>query len=322
MTKRIAFLSAILAFAAPAAFAAEPAKELVADPKTVTPVDYAKTRPIGLKAAEAAEKLGWRLGSQAYTLRDRPLLDALDALHGLGILYVECYPGQVISKDIKDKFGPGMSEAATAAVRKKLEETGIKVLSFGVTGVPADEAGAKKLAEWAKSFGIERIVTEAGAKQFDVMDKVGKEVGIEFALHNHPEPNIYGKPEKVLEALKGREIGQTTIGACADIGHWQRSGVKPVDGLKLLEGRVFEFHFKDLDRFGVAKGAKDVPWGTGKGDVAAVLAACKRQAGKMGGKSGKPTFNIEYETGNGHALVSNMAKCVEWFGAECEKLAK
>ena len=96
--------------------------------------------------------------------------------------------------------------------------------------------------------------------------------------------------------------------------------MKPVEGLKALEGHVFEFHFKDLDVFGDRK-AKDVPWGTGKGDVAAVLEEVKHQKGKIGGLTGKPTFNIEYETGNGTALVANMAKCVEWFGTQCEQLS-
>lgn len=317
--KKTAFLIAL--GMAGLAFAAEPkGNELVGPPKSVEPVDYKVTRPVGLKAAEAAEKLGWRLGSQAYTLRDRTLLEALDTLHGLGIKYVECYPGQAISPEMKNvKFQPGLSPEADAAVKKKLEETGIKVLSFGVTGVPKDEAGARKLFEFAKSYGMERIVTESPKEQFPLIEKLANEFDIDVALHNHPEPNIYGTPEKVLAALGTGDFKR--IGACADIGHWQRSGVQPVEGLKKLEGKVFEFHFKDLGEFG-KKGATDVPWGTGQGNVKAVLEETKRQAGKMGGKSGKPTMNIEYEKGQGTELVRNMAKCVEWFGQTAEELAK
>ena len=36
------------------------------------------------------------------------------------------------------------------AVKKKLDQTGIKVLSMGVTGIPADEPGARKLFQFAK----------------------------------------------------------------------------------------------------------------------------------------------------------------------------
>ena len=318
--KWFSFLTALVVGAS--CFVTADAQELIGDPKIIGTLDRAKTRETGVKASDAAEKIGWRLGSQAYTLRDRTLVEALDTLHMLGLRYVECYPGQAVSPEMKNvKFQPGLSDEAAAVVRKKLDQTGIKVLSFGVAGIPKDEPTARKLFEFAKSFNMERIVTEAPKSQFDLIEKLAEEFDLEVALHNHPEPNIYGTPEKVLEAL-GAEGKYKRIGSCADVGHWQRSGVTGVDGLKKLEGKVFESHFKDLGEFGV-RGAKDVQWGTGKGDAAGMLAECHRQtkAGVIGGKTKKMTFNIEYETGHGVELVQNMAKCIEWFGQQCEQLA-
>jgi sugar phosphate isomerase/epimerase len=299
--------------------AQDAAKELIGDPKAIVgTLDPGKTRETGVKATAAAEKIGWRIGSQAYTLRDRTLTEALDTLHVLGLKYVECYPGQSVSPEMKNvKFQPGLSAEGVALVKKKLEQTGIKVLSFGVTGIPAKEEEARALFQFCKDFGMERIVTEAGAGQFDMMQKLAEEFDIDVALHNHPEPNIYGTPEKVLAAIKPNH---TRIGACADVGHWQRSNVDPVEGLKKLEGKVYESHFKDLNEFGVKK-ATDVPWGTGNGNAKGMLAELHRQAGKTGGKSGKMTFNLEYETGRGVELVGNMHKCIEWFGQQCEELA-
>ena len=317
--KCLSFVSALLT----AAFvlAAEEPKELLGDPKVILgTLDPAKTREAGLKAAAAAEKAGWRLGTQTYTLRDRSLLEALDTAYMLGLKYVECYPGQSISPQMKKAtFGPGLAPEAVAAVKAKLEQTGIKVLSMGVTGIPGDEAGARKLFEFARDFGMERIVTEASAKQFDLIEKLANEFNIDVALHNHPEPNIYGTPQKVLDAVAGK---YKRIGSCSDVGHWQRSSVNPVDGLKQLQGLVFESHFKDLNEFG-NKGAKDVPWGTGKGDARGMLEEVYRQtkAGVIGGATKKMTFNIEYETGHGTELVANMAKCIEWFGNTAAELS-
>jgi sugar phosphate isomerase/epimerase len=297
----------------------KPGDELLGDPRTPGTLDVAKIQAAGQKASDAAEKLGWRLGSQAYTLRDRPLLDALDTLHMLGLRYVECYPGQAVSREMKNiKFDQNAPPEAVAAVKKKLDETGIKVLSIGVIPIDADEAKARKLFEFAKNFGMERIVTEAPANQFDMIQKLADEYNIDVALHNHPEPNIYGTPDKVLAAVKPEH---TRIGSCSDVGHWQRSGVNPVEGLKKLEGKVFESHFKDLNEFG-KKNATDVPWGTGKGDARGMLEECLRQTkeGKIGGAFKKMTYNIEYETGHGTELVANMAKCIEWFGNTCEEL--
>ena len=324
--KSFRLLCALLVSAS-ALIAAQPARaadELIGDPKIIGKLDRAKTREAGLKASAAAEKIGWRLGSQAYTLREQPLLDTLDTLYVLGLKYVECYPNQVVSPDFKDAkgkpmtFGVGMSPEAIAAVKKKLDQTGIKVLSMGVTPIPADEPGARKLFQFAKDFGMERIVTEAKEDQFPVIDKLANEFDIDVALHNHPGPkSYYWEPEHVLKAVQGHP----RIGSCADVGHWQRSGVKPIEALKKLEGHIFESHFKDLNEFGNVK-AHDVPWGTGTGDAKGMLEECYRQtkAGDLGGKTKKMTFNIEYEIGHGTELVENMAKSIEWFGKACEEL--
>ena len=302
---------------------ARAADELIGDPKMVGSLDKDRTRETGLKATAAAEKLCWRIGSQAYTLREQPLLGTLDTLYILGLKYVECYPNQVVSPEFKDAkgkpmtFGVGMSPEAIAAVKKKLDQTGIKVLSMGVTGIPADEPGARKLFQFAKDFGMERIVTEAPEKQFTTIDKLAEEFDIDVALHNHPKPSYYWDPEHVLKAVEGHP----RIGSCADVGHWQRSGINPIEALKKLEGHIFESHFKDLNEFGNTK-AHDVPWGTGTGDAKGMLEECYRQtkAGDLGGKTKKMTFNIEYEIGHGTELVENMAKSIEWFGKECEAL--
>ena len=50
------------------------------------------------------------------------------------------------------------------------------------------------------------------------------------------------------------------VGACADTGHWKRSGFDPVECMKKLEGRILTFHFKDVKKEG--NGYHDVPWGT------------------------------------------------------------
>src|SRR4051812_2988281 len=259
------FLTVLCAlFTASVAFAADnPGGELIGDPKIIAPLDVAATRAAGLKASAAAEKIGWRIGTQTYTLRDRSLLEALDTAYMLGLKYVECYPGQAVSKEDKNvKFQPGMPQEMIDAVKKKLDQTDIKVLSMGVTGIPADEAGARKYFEFAKTFGMERLVTEVKETQFDVLEKLGNEFNVDIALHNYPDPSYYWDPNHVKTATANYK----RIGSCADVGHWQRSEVNPVEALKIVEGKVFESHFKDLNEFGV-KNAKDVPWGTGKGNA-------------------------------------------------------
>jgi hypothetical protein len=47
----------------------------------------------------AAEKLGWRLGVQAWTFRDRTAFEAIDTAAALGLRYIELYPGQQLSSE-------------------------------------------------------------------------------------------------------------------------------------------------------------------------------------------------------------------------------
>lgn len=325
MKKSLSFLSALLIGSCVMAADAPPSGELIGDPKIIAPLDVAKTRETGLKATAAAEKIGWRIGSQAYTLRDRTMLEALDTLYMLGLNNVEAFPGQVVSKSIKGAngkpltFGPGLSDEGIAAVKAKLAQTGIKIMSIGVIGIPGDEAGARKLFDFAKLFGMERIVTEANEKEFPMIEKLAEEYNIDVALHNHPKPSYYWDPAHVLKAVDGFK----RIGSCSDVGHWQRSAVKPIEALKMLEGHVFESHFKDLNEFGKGN-AHDLPWGTGTGDAKGMLEECYRQtkAGDIGGTFHKMAFNMEYEIGSGTELVNNMAKCVAWFGEQCEELGK
>ena len=106
------------------------------------------------------------------------------------------------------------------------------------------------------------------------------------------------------------------MGSCADVGHWVRSGLDPVECLKKLEGRIICLHFKDLSEKtppGAKKSkAHDVPWGTGVGNPQGMMAELKRQ-GFRG------AFCIEYEY-NWKNSVPEIAQCVKFFNAEFAKL--
>lgn len=99
-------------------------------------------------------------------------------------------------------------------------------------------------------------------------------------------------------------------GTCADTGHWLRAGKNPVENLKLLEGRVIESHFKDLN-----DKKSDVVYGTGVADVKAMMAKLKRQGFKG-------TMVIEYEHGNLAHLDATIPQCVAAFDKLAAEVAK
>ncbi len=231
----------------------------------------------------AAEKLGWKLGVQTYSFNRFTFFEAIDKAASVGLKYAEAYPGQKIAPDIDGKIGPDMTDEQIRLVKKKLESAGVQLTAFGVTGLSKDEATSRKTFEWCKQMGIGVINTEVREDAFDTLEKLCAQYGIKIGLHNHPEPSYYWNPETVLKAVEGRG---DWIGACADTGHWLRSGLNPIECLQKLEGRIVSFHFKDLNREG--KGAHDVPWGQGVANVPGILAEMKRQ-GFQG------PISIEYE---------------------------
>jgi len=253
----------------------------------------------------AAEELNWRLGAQAYTFRRMTFFEAVDIISELGMKYVEMYPGQRVSKDIDARTQPGMSGEVMDKIKAKLKSSGVELVNYGVAPLPGDEEKCRYIFEWAQKMGIETIAAESDPTDLPMIDKLAQEFGINVALHNHPKASRasqYWHPDRVLDACKGLS---KRIGACVDTGHWVRSGLDPVEALRKLEGRIIALHFKDL------KKGRDVPWGTGECNAEAMLAELKRQ-----GFEG--VFSMEYES---HWTREDLAECVKFFHARCEKLA-
>ncbi|KPK85451.1 MAG: endonuclease [Bacteroides sp. SM23_62_1] len=231
---------------------------------------------------QAAEELGWEVGFQAYTFKEFTFAEALDKGDTLGLKSVEAYPGQPIGDGIEGTTHFSMDQETRDKLKELLNEKGIKLNAYGVTGA-SDTAGWKQLFDFAKDMGIGIITSDPGLDQLDLVEELCDEYGIKVAFHNHPAPSQYWHPDSVLMAVEGRS---NNLGVCADVGHWVRSGLDPVECLQKLEGRIIMFHFKDVD--GMTPEAGDVIWGTGLVDMPAVLSELKRQ-GFQG------LFDIEYE---------------------------
>ena len=239
---------------------------------------------------------GWRLGVQCWSFNRFTMFEAIDKTRSLGLNYVQGYPGQKVAKDMDVQFGPNLNAEQRAKVKAKLADANVEILAFGVTGIPGNEAEARKLFEFAKDMGIKTIASEPGFDQFDMIDNLCQEYEIKLAIHNHPKPSTYWNPDTVLKMCEGRS---KWIGACTDVGHWVRSGLDPVECLKILQGRIHDVHAKEIED------GHDVPWGTAQGRMKGILTELHRQ-------NYRGTFTVEYEH-EWDNNVPSIRKCVDFF---------
>ena len=253
----------------------------------------------GAVTTASAASSDWKLALQAWTFNKDTFCDTVDKAKTLGLKYIEAFPGQVIGGDIDGKLTPDLDAASQKKVLAKLKAAGVTLVNFGVTGAK-DEPGWTKFFLFAKAMGIQTIVSEPPPEQIKLVDTLANKYKINVAIHNHPQPSRYWNPDVVLETIKGCS---KRIGACADTGHWVRSGLCPIESLKKLQGHIISLHFKDLNE--KARSAHDVPWGSGISNTAGLLAELKRQGFKG-------VFSIEYEHTT-PCLMCDVGKCVAYF---------
>ncbi len=232
-------------------------------------------KPDGEKEAYVADStsnaIKWKVATIAYTFRKFTFFEAVVKTKELGINYIGGYPGQIIGGDVAGKMTPDMDSETQMKVLTYLKEHGVELIDFGVIN-PKTDLEWRQLFEFAKAMGIKNIVSEPSPEQLEMVSGLCDEFDINVAIHNHPAPSHYWNPDTLVAAISGLS---SRIGACADVGHWVRSGLDPVESLKKLDGRIMELHFKDESE--KAKDAVEVVWGTGVSNVKGMLEELHRQ---------------------------------------------
>jgi sugar phosphate isomerase/epimerase len=221
--------------------------------------------------ASPGSTAGFKLGVQMWTFKEFSFSDALDKVDSAGIKNIEAFVGQKLGGGMQGNYDLKMSNETRDKLKALLQKKGIQIVAMGVI-VPKDKAEWIKTFELAKSLGLSYITSEPIKSQWDMVDSLAGVYGIPVAIHDHPKPNVYWSPDSVLAAIQGHPH----IGSCADIGHWARNGLNPVDCLKKLEGHIIGVHLKDIVQFDNPK-AGDTVVSKGVINFPEVLTELKRQ---------------------------------------------
>jgi len=242
------------------------------------------------------------IGCQAYTFNRATAFEAIERTAAAGGKIIEFFPGQKLSPDSDLKLDHNLSDEGIEKLKAKLKQHNIRAVNYGVVGLPNNEQECRKVFEFAKKLGLYAVTSEPQPAAMDLIEKLVTEYDIAMGIHNHPKqprnPDYkFWDPEYILSLVKDRD---KRLGSCADLGHFARSGIKPVDALKALQGRVISSHLKDIQPF--AANGHDVPYGTGQSDVPAILNEFKRQGFKG-------NISVEYES-NVMNNVAEVGQCI------------
>ncbi|MEO5908926.1 MAG: sugar phosphate isomerase/epimerase [Ginsengibacter sp.] len=269
--------------------------------KTVTDTDSTSAKTDTTNITD-----NWKIGVQMWTFRMFTFAEALDKVDSAGVKDIEAFWGQPLGAGMKDSFGIRMSDESKTKVKQMLDSKGIHIVAMGVI-VPQTREEWTKAFDLAKEFGLSYITAEPLKNQWDMVDSMAGSYGIKVAIHDHPKPNAYWSPDSVLAAT----VGHPNLGSCADLGHWARNGVNPVDALKKLEGHVFGVHLKDIVKFDDTHAA-DTIVGKGVIDFPPIFQELKRQH-----FSGM--FSIEHESNWYHSLP-DVIETVKFYHDQVAKL--
>ena len=248
----------------------------------------------------AAAAAPLNLGIQLYSLRGFGVEEALRHARDIGFRFVEFYPGMwPINADAE----------AIAAMKKRLADLGLTATAHGVNRFTKDAAANRKMFEFAKAAGIRTFSADPDPDSFDSLNELVKEFDVRIAIHNHGPGHRYNKAVDVLKAV---EKYDQRIGACADLGHYIRSGERPVDVIRVLAGRLYGVHLKDFAE--MQDKTKGVVLGKGHIDPQAVMAALVAAKFPADG-----ALSIEYEE-NPQNPIEDLKACEQVARAAIAKL--
>jgi len=280
-----AFISITLLFTA--------CKEKPAEQSTETSLDVAKD---------------WKLGVAFWTFHTFTLPDALAKIDSSGVDYVEAVTFFKSGSELKDSLIGDLSTAGIEKVKALVKQHGLTIESLYI-------GGDKTIASWKNQFdkaqqlGAKFVTAEPPISMWDEIDSLAGVYGMKVAIHEHWKGvSAYWHPDSVLAAIKDHP----NFGACADLGHWPKSGIDPVDGVKKLEGHIIAIHLKDIAEFNKTD-IKDVPVGTGVVNFPAVFEELKRQ-------NFKGPIYIERDAEDKPSNLPSVIRTVEYYNEQTGKL--
>jgi sugar phosphate isomerase/epimerase len=200
----------------------------------------------------------WRFGVALWTFHNVNFPQALDKVDSTGLKYIEPNTFHSAGPEFKDSMILQLSPGGIEKLKSLVAQKGLQVESIYIVGGPTIQSWVKQF-DIAKAFGAQYVTTEPPLNMWNSIDSLAGAYGMKVAIHQHWKgTSPYWNPDTTLMALKDHP----NFAVCADLGHWPKSGIDPLDAVKKLNGHIIGVHFKDIAAYNDPT-LKDVITGTG-----------------------------------------------------------
>lgn len=217
----------------------------------------------------------WQLGVALWTFHTVNFPQSLDKVDSVGLKYIEPNTFHKTGAELNDSMILQLSPSGIDKLKSMMAQKGLTCESIYIVG-DSTIASWKKQFDIAKQLGVRFVTTEPPLKMWDSIDSLAGVYGMKVAIHEHWKGfSHYWDPDTTLMAIKGHP----NFGVCADLGHWPKSGVNPLDAVKKLHGHILALHLKDIAAYNNPK-LVDVRVGTGVVDFPAIFQELKNQGFK------------------------------------------
>jgi sugar phosphate isomerase/epimerase len=214
----------------------------------------------------------WKFGVALWTFHNVDFPQSLDEVDSAGLKYIEPNTFHSAGPYFKDSTIGQLSPEGIAKIKKMIASKGLICASLYIVG-DSTLASWKKQFDIAKELGVRFVTTEPPLNMWNSLDSMAGAYGIKIAIHDHWRGfSHYWNPDTTLLAMKDHP----NFFVCADLGHWPKSGIHPLDAVRTLNGHIIAVHFKDIAAYNNTA-LKDVVAGTGVVKFPEILAELKKQ---------------------------------------------
>ena len=185
--------------------------------------------------SSALNLLGLRVGFSAGAFGPISFSEAAAKADALGTGFLEASSSQKVSPEIPKSLDYNLSPDEVAKVKNRLAELRLRLVAYRAGAIPADESSRRRLFAFAKAVDIETIVTSAAPAALPELDRLAAEFGINVAFEG-------SNPKTLMSSLEGLS---SRMGLSADTAAWAQAGIKPADGLRLVNNRLLSLGLTD-----------------------------------------------------------------------------